>query len=317
MLRGVRWLVAAAALLAVLAAPSFLSRYYVNLLTEVAIYAIFAMTIDILAGYSGRTPLGHGAIFGIGAYFAAYTVAVAKGPAWAGVLLGIGAAAGVSLLFALLAIRTSGVSFLLLTLAQGMVVWGICVRWTSVTGAENGIRGILRPEWVADPARFFYLAVAVAALAAWALHRFVSSPFGLTLLGIRESESRMRTLGYNVPLHLVLGFVVSGTFAGIAGTLYAFFNTFVSPTNVALATSVKGLLMAIIGGIGTLFGAFAGAAVVILLENFVSMFTDRWPIVLGSIFVLTMIFAREGILGKARLLLARETPRLTQKGDES
>jgi branched-chain amino acid transport system permease protein len=300
----------------VLAAPSVLSRYYVNLLTEVAIYAIFAMTIDILAGYSGRTPLGHGALFGVGAYFAAYTVAVSRGPAWVGVLLGIAAAAGVSLLFALLAIRTSGVSFLLLTLAQGMMVWGVCVRWTSVTGAENGIRGIARPEWIADPTRFYYLAVAVAAVAALALWRFVTSPFGLTLQGIRESESRMRTLGYNVPLHLTIGFVVSGTFAGIAGTLYAFFNTFVSPTNVALATSVKGLLMTIIGGVGTLFGAFAGAAVVILMENFVSMFTDRWPIVLGSAFVLTMIFAREGIIGKARLVLARERPRHTRKGEE-
>jgi branched-chain amino acid transport system permease protein len=309
-------LLAPAALL-ILAAPGFLPRYYVNLLTEVAIYAIFAMTIDVLAGYSGRTPLGHGAIFGIGAYFAAYTVAVSRGPAWAGALIGIAAAAAVSLLFAVLAIRTSGVSFLLLTLAQGMVVWGVAVRWTSVTGAENGIRGIVRPVWVAEPSRFYYLVVAVAALAAFLLWRFVTSPFGLTLQGIRESESRMRTLGYNVPLHLTIGFVVSGTFAGLAGTLYAFFNAFVSPTNVALATSTKGLLMAIIGGVGTLFGSFAGAAVVILMENVVSMFTDRWPIVLGSIFVFTMIFAREGIIGKARLLLERDTPRISRKGVES
>jgi branched-chain amino acid transport system permease protein len=130
---GTRLLLLSPVVTGVLVAPSVLSRYYVNLLTEVAIYAIFAMTIDILAGYSGRTPLGHGALFGIGAYFAAYTVAVGRGPAWTGVLFGIGAAAAASLLFALLAIRTSGVSFLLLTLAQGMVVWGICVRWTSVS----------------------------------------------------------------------------------------------------------------------------------------------------------------------------------------
>ena len=300
----------------ILAVPLLVPRYYVNLLTEVAIYAIFAMTIDILAGYAGRTPLGHGALFGIGAYFTGYTVAVRQGSVLEAVLLGLGAACAASLVFALLAIRTSGVSFLLLTLAQGMIVWGVCVRWTSVTGAENGIRGIARPAAVADPTRFYYLAVVIAALAAWAMWRFVSSPFGLTLRGIRDSESRMRTLGYNVPLHLTIGFVVSGTFAGLAGTLYAFFNTFVSPTNVALATSVKGLLMAIIGGVGTLFGSIAGAAVLILLENFVSLFTDRWPMVLGSIFVLTMIFAREGIVGKARLLAARSRPRLTHKGDQ-
>jgi len=265
----------------------------------VAIYAILAMTIDLLAGYAGRTPLGHGALFGVGAYFAGYTVAVRQAGVLEAVLLGIGAAMAVSLLFALLAIRTSGVSFLLLTLAQGMIVWGVCVRWTSVTGAENGIRGIARPPLVADPVRFYYVAVLVAAVSAWALWRVVNSPFG-----------------YNVPLHLTMGFVVSGTFAGLAGTLYAFFNTFVSPTNVALATSVKGLLMAIIGGAGTLFGGFIGAGVVILLENFVSLFTDRWPTVLGLIFVATMLFAREGILGKARLVWAR-SPRFRHKGDQA
>ncbi len=299
----------------VAAVPLVIPAYYVNLLTEVSIYAILAMTIDLLAGYAGRTPLGHGALFGVGAYFAGYTVAVHEAGVVEAVLLGIAAALAVSLLFALLAIRTSGVSFLLLTLAQGMIVWGVCVRWTSVTGAENGIRGIARPALVADPVRFYYVAVLVAAFAAWALWRVVNSPFGLTLRGIRDSESRMRTLGYNVPLHLTLGFVVSGTFAGLAGTLYAFFNGFVSPTNVALATSVKGLLMAIIGGAGTLFGGFIGAAAVILLENFVSLFTDRWPTVLGLIFIATMLFAREGILGKAQLLWAR-SPRLTHKGDQ-
>ncbi len=300
----------------VAAIPLIIPGYYVNLLTEVSIYAILAMTIDLLAGYAGRTPLGHGALFGVGAYFAGYTVAVRQSGVLEAALLGIGAAMAVSVLFAVLAIRTSGVSFLLLTLAQGMIVWGVCVRWTSVTGAENGIRGIARPALIAEPVRFYYVAVLVAAFAAWAMWRVVNSPFGLTLRGIRESESRMRTLGYNVPLHLTMGFVVSGSFAGLAGTLYAFFNGFVSPTNVALATSVKGLLMAIIGGAGTLFGGFIGAGVVILLENFVSLFTDRWPTVLGVIFIATMLFAREGILGKARLVWTR-SPRFTHKGDQA
>jgi branched-chain amino acid transport system permease protein len=140
---------------------------------------------------------------------------------------------------------------------------------------------------------------------AWLMWRFVNSPFGLTLKGIRESESRMRTLGYNVPLHLFIGFTVSGFFAGIAGALYAFFNSFVSPSTVALGQSVEGLLMAIIGGAGTLFGAIIGSALLIALENFVSLYTERWQMVLGFMFIVTMIFAPEGILGKARSLLAR------------
>jgi branched-chain amino acid transport system permease protein len=118
----------------------------------------------------------------------------------------------------------------------------------------------------------------------------------------------MRSLGYNTTYHLVLGFVFSGLMAGISGALYALFNSFVSPSTVALAQSVKGLLMAIVGGVGTLFGGVVGSAIVILLENVVSSYTERWSMVLGLLFVLTMIFAPEGIVGKIRLLLRRRTP---------
>jgi branched-chain amino acid transport system permease protein len=136
--------------------------------------------------------------------------------------------------------------------------------------------------------------------------RFVRSPFGLTLRGIRDSESRMRSLGYNVPLHLFIGFTVSGFFAGIAGALYAFFNNFVSPSTVALAQSVEGVLMMIAGGVGTLFGAFVGAAAIIALENVISSYTERWQTVLGLTFILIMIFAPEGIIGKLRAVLTRK-----------
>src|SRR6266576_2519958 len=135
--------------------------------------------------------------------------------------------------------------------------------------------------------------------------RFSRSPFGLTLLGIRDSETRMQSLGYHVPLHLFIAFTVSGFFAGVAGALYAFFNNFVSPTTVSLSQSVEGLLMTIVGGVGTLFGAFVGAAAVIYLENIVSLYTERWPTILGIAFVAIMIFAPEGILGKLQALQRR------------
>jgi branched-chain amino acid transport system permease protein len=136
--------------------------------------------------------------------------------------------------------------------------------------------------------------VAVLALALW---RVVHSPFGLTLRGIKESETRMRTLGYNVPLHLLVGFTVSGFFAGAAGVLYAFFNSFVSPTTVSLAQSTAGLLMVIVGGVGTLVGAVVGSALIIVLENIVSFYTARWPSIMGLMFILTMLFAPQGVVG--------------------
>jgi branched-chain amino acid transport system permease protein len=294
-----------AALCAVpLAAPG----YKTSLATEMLIFSVLAMSIDVLAGYAGRTSLGHGAIFGIAVYVVLYTVTVAGSRPWVGALLGLVAATLAAVIFALLAIRTSGVYFLLITLALGMIVWGICLRWTSVTGGENGLRGTVRPEWVASPAAFYWFVLATSGAMAFALWRFVHSPFGLTLRGIRESESRMRALGYDVSLHLFVGFVVSGVFAGAAGVLYAFFNSFASPATVALDQSVEALLMVLVGGVGTLIGSFVGSIAIISLQNFVSFHTERWPMVLGLVFIATMIFAPEGLVGRARVVLARHAP---------
>jgi branched-chain amino acid transport system permease protein len=301
--RLMAWLTVAAIALIVL--PLVLPSYQVSIATQILIFSVLAMSIDILAGFAGRTPLGHGAIFGISTYVVIYWTANLGGSLWAGMLLGVLAATLLAVVFALLAIRTSGVYFLLLTLALGMIVWGVCLRWTSVTGGENGLRGIGRPAFLASHVSFYYAVLAVVAIATLALWRFVHSPFGLTLRGIRDSESRMRSLGYNVPLHLFIAFVGSGFFAGIAGALYALFNDFVSPSTVQLSQSVAGLLMAITGGIGTLLGSFVGATAIILLENVVSVFTARWQTVLGVTFILIMIFAPEGIVGRARILLAR------------
>jgi branched-chain amino acid transport system permease protein len=300
--RGVLWLFA---LLAAAAMPLLLSSYHVDLATRILIFAVLAMSIDVLAGFVGRTSLCHGAIFGVATYVVIWGMAKAGLPAVPAFLGGVVAATLVAALFGLLAVRTSGVYFLLLTVALGMVVWGICLRWTGVTGGENGLRGQdMRPGFLVARENFYWLVLAVAALAAWGMQRFVNSPFGLSLRGIRDSESRMRALGYNVPLHLFVGFAVSGFFAGVAGALYAFFNEFVSPSSVAMGQSVSGLLMAIVGGIGTLFGSFIGAAAIIMLENTVSWYTDRWQAVLGLVFILTMIFAPEGILGAIRRVAA-------------
>lgn len=285
---------------ALCALPAALTGYQTSLATLILIYSLLAMSIDIMAGYAGRTPLCHGAIFGVATYVVMYYVTTSGGSPWLGMLYGIGMAAAVSLIFALLAVRTSGVYFLLLTLALGMVIWGVCQRWTSVTGGENGLRGTVRPDWLLDPTRFYFFVLTVALVATFIMWRFVSSPFGLSLKGIRESESRMKSLGYQSTRHLVIGFVFSGIMAGVAGVMYALFNSFVSPSSVALAQSVKGLLMAIIGGVGTLFGGIVGAAAIIILENVVSSFTERWSMVLGLLFVFTMIFAPEGIVGKFR-----------------
>jgi branched-chain amino acid transport system permease protein len=300
----------------VMVLPFIFTGYKTSIATEILIFAILAMSIDILAGHSGRTPLCHGAIFGVATYVVLYYVTVTGGSVWVGSLLGILAAVLTAVVFALLAIRTSGVYFILLTLALGMIVWGLCLRWTSVTGGENGLRGTVRPEWLANQVHLYYFVAVCFVALTYAMWRFVNSPFGQTLKGIRESESRMRTLGYDVSIHLFLGFTVSGFFAGIAGALYAFFNSFVSPSTVALAQSVEGLLMAIVGGAGSLLGSIIGSALVIILENAVSLYTERWLMVLGFMFIITMLFAPQGIVGAVKSLMARYGHKPAQKSSQ-
>lgn len=294
------------ALAAVLAsAPFWLNSYPQTLLTEILIFGLFAASIDLLAGIAGRTSLGHGAIFGSAAYVVAWCQNAAGIDPWIAAVLGVLAATLLALVFGLLAVRTEGVYFLLLTLALGMVVWGVAYRWVSVTGAESGIRGIARPGGLADNARFYWFVLVVVGVTFLALRGLVNSQFGLALRGIKQSAARMRTLGYNVPLTLALAFTASGFVAGVAGVLGVYLNSFVSPTSVALAQSTKGLLMAILGGVGTLWGGFIGAGVMIALENLVSFYTERWSLVLGAMFVLTMLYAPNGLLGTARQLWTR------------
>ena len=292
--------------LGLLAAPPWLlASYQLGIATEILIFALLAMSIDVLAGYAGRTSLCHGAIFGTSTYVVIWLSGAGGQPLWAAVPGGIAAAALLSLLFGAIAVRTSGVYFLLLTLALGLIVWGVSLRWTTVTGGENGLRGNLREGGLADPATFYWLVLASGSALAFAMWRLVQSPFGLTLRGIKDSPSRMQALGHGVTAHLLAAFVASGIMAGCAGALYAIHNNFVSPTTVALPQSVEGLLMAIVGGVGTLFGALAGAALLIVLEQVVSAWTERWMTVLGLTAIAVMLFAPEGLVGKARLLLGR------------
>jgi branched-chain amino acid transport system permease protein len=296
-----------AAGLAVLGAIApLLPSYPLTLLTQALISAVFAMSLDVLLGYTGLPSLGHAAYFGV----AAYAVAILAVDAQVGfvpcLLAALVAAGATAALFGLLAIRAAGTYFLMITLALGMVVWGLAFRWVSMTKGDNGISGVPRPElalpWnLGMPLPFFYFALVAAAVAWLALGLLVRSPFGMSLKGIRESESRMRSLGYNVWLHKYLAFVISGLFAGFAGALWAYYNGFVSPVDVQLVTSVEALLMVALGGSGTLVGPAIGAALIVFLKNFVSVYTKRWLLILGAVYIGVILFAPRGIVGALRV----------------
>ena len=305
MTRNVRpGLVALVAILIGAIAP-FLPSYPLTLCTQALIFALLAMSLDLLLGYTGLPSLGHAAYFGI----AAYTVAILATERQVGLVgctvAAVLAATVSAAIFGLIAIRATGTYFLMITLALGMVVWGLAFRWVSLTKGDNGISGVPRPAWALPwslnaPLPFFYFVLAVSLVIWVILGVLVSSPFGMTLKGIRESESRMRSLGYHVWLHKYIAFVLGGLFAGCAGILWAYYNGFVSPVDVQLITSVEALLMVALGGPGTLAGPAVGAALIVFLKNFVSVYTKRWLLILGAVYIGVILWAPRGLAGAVR-----------------
>ena len=290
---------------ALLLAPPFLSSFLLALLTQAMIYAILAMSLDIVLGYTGLASLGHATYLGVGAYSVAILATRHGAGFWVTLAAGILLATAVAAVFGLVALRATGVYFLMITLALGMVGWGLAHRWVTMTQGDNGISGVPRPDlglpWsFAQAVPFYYLAFAGFLVALWVLRVIVSSPFGQTLVGIRESESRMRTLGYHVWLHKYLGFVIAGGVGGFAGVLWAYYNGFVSPSDLELATSVEILLMVALGGRGTLLGPALGACLIVFLKNLVSVYTQRWLLILGAVYIGTIVYAPEGIVGALR-----------------
>ena len=285
---------------ALVAVPPFLTSYWTGLATEMLIFAILAMSLDILLGYTGMPSFGHAGFFGVAAYAVAILSTRHHLNFWVCVAGGIAVGALLSAALGLLVSHVRDVYFLMITLALGMVLWGLSYRWIPMTGGDNGISGIPRLEAhaglpLAGPVPFYYVTLAVFAACALAMALLVYSPFGLTLKGIRESESRMKSLGVNTWLHRYLSYVISGTFAGVAGVMWAYYNGFVSPSYLELTASSELFLMVTLGGSGTLAGPAIGAAVIVLLKNVISAYTQRWLLILGTIYILTILWAPQGL----------------------
>jgi branched-chain amino acid transport system permease protein len=283
-----------------IALPEALRPYYLGLATRMLIFALFAMSLDLLLGYTGLASLGHAAYFGVAAYTVALLILQAGVPSGLAFPAALAAAAITGALFAPLALRARGSYFLMITFALAQVVWSIAFGWRSLTNGDDGMPGVTRPYfgWSLDnTTAFYYFVLAVVGVAALLLLAIVKSPFGRALRGIRESESRMQALGYDVWRYQYVAFVLSAFFAGIAGALYAYFNRFVGPEYLFVVQSAEALIMVILGGAGTLLGPAIGAALIVYLEDFVSSMTEHWVLVLGIIYVLVTLFAPRGLIG--------------------
>ena len=289
--------------------PFIAGEYYVNLASQIFIFAVFAASINLLLGYGGLPTLGHASYLGVAAYASALLgLKLGLSPA----LAAPAALLGTTLLaaaFGLIALRAAGLGFLMLTLALSQVLWGTAYRWVSMTDGDNGLRGLSRPApfgiSLDEASAFYYFTLVVTVGAIWMMARFVDSPFGAALRGTRDQPRRMSALGHNVWMIRWITFMYAGFWGAVAGLLFVYYHKYIHPVSLSLANSAEGLLAVIAGGSGTLAGPLVGAAIVMLLKNYVSGYVERWNMLLGFVFVVIVVFMPEGVVPGVKRLWRR------------
>lgn len=288
--------------------PAFAGDYFINLGSQMLIAAIFALSFNLLVGYAGLTSLGQAAFLGLAAYFSAWLTTRAGFGHGAAALMSIAGTTVVAAFFGLIALRATGLGFLMITLALSQVLWGLAYRWVSVTNGDNGMTGLTRPMpfgiSIDHAASFYWFALIVTVIAFVFMTIFVQSSFGAALKGTRDQSRRMSALGYNVWMIRWIAFIYAGFWAGIAGLLYVYYNKYIHPTSLSLTTSAEGLLGVIAGGSGTLVGPLVGAALVTFLKSYVSSYLDRWNMLLGFVFLIIVLVMPDGIVPGVRRLVS-------------
>jgi len=288
-------------LLVLIVLPLLVPDYIDDILTSMLIYAIFAMSLDILMGYTGLMSLGHAAFFGVGGYGVAIFIdRLGIESFWIVAPVGIVLATIMAAILGIIALRVSGIYFLLVTFALSMTLEAVANKWRSLTHGIVGLANLPKPvlgipnfQW--DSTNFYYFILIALIICYFLMYRFVHSPFGSALQGIRESETRMQALGYNTWFYKYIAFIVSGLFAGVAGVLFAHYNSVISPYHFNITVSALAMLFCIAGGLGTLWGSLIGVALIQLVQYFASIYAPyRWPLILGGVFILTVMFFRGG-----------------------
>jgi branched-chain amino acid transport system permease protein len=301
-----RFMAVAAGVVALVTLPYWVPGvYYLNVSSQILFYAIFALGLNILAGYGGLVSLGHAGLFGIAAYATGYTLQAGVGHPVA-IFTALTAGMSSMAVFAVLSLRATGIGFIMITLALGEIIWGLAYRWISITGGDNGINLHGRPEpfgfAITSASAFYYTTLVVFLVALAAVTVFVRSPMGAALMGARDQPRRMNALGYHVWAIRFWACMFSGLLTAVSGILFVYYTQFISPQALDLTASAEVLLMVISGGSGTLLGPIVGAALVIVVKSVVSGFLERWNMLLGAIFVAIVILMPEGLVpGTARL----------------
>ena len=288
--------------------PLVAGNYLIGVATEVLIFMLYAASLHFLLAGGGLVSFGHAAYFGLGSYGAAIGLkAFGLGMETAipaGILLELAGA----FVFGWFCVRLSGVYFAMLTLAFAQIAWSIAYQWTDVTGGDNGIIGVWPSAWAASPARFYWLTLALSAGGVTLLRAITFSPFGYALRALRDSTLRAETIGIERRRAQWMGFAIAGAFAALAGALYAFLKGSVFPDNISISLSIDGLVMVLLGGVGTVSGGVVGAAIYRSLSIWVISHTDYSKPVLGALIVLLVVLFPQGLVGAFEVWRSARAP---------
>ncbi len=291
-------------LAALAAVPWFASTYYVGLLTELLIWALLALALDLMFGYVNLYSFGHAAPFGAAAYAAAMAVQYGHAGFWVAVAAGLAAGLAVGLVLALFAARSRGVEFIILTVLLSSVMFTLAHVMTGLTGGENGIylaeRLAILDGWPAAGTPYYWLVLTAVASSLALCRRVIGSPFGHVVLAIRENEARTHAMGYNTAWFKIGITMLSALLAGLAGTLNLFLNRYVSPEVLGVPLSTQVVIWTLFGGRGTLVGPMLGAVALVLISDVLSRLVSGYTIILGALFIAIVIFAPGGLISLAR-----------------
>ena len=290
--------------------PLVAGDFYINLSSQILIGAIFAMSLNLLVGYGGLTSLGHASFVGFAAYVSAWASTRLGFDHGTAALLSILATLVLAGLFGLIALRATGLGFLMITLALSQVLWGLAYRWVAVTNGDNGMTGLTRPHpfgFALDDARAFYwFSFGVFLIAYVMMSIFVASAFGAALRGTRDQARRMSALGHDVWMIRWLTFLYAGFWGAISGLLYVYYTKYIHPSALSITASAEGLLSVIAGGSGTLAGPLVGSALLIILKNYASAYIERWNMLLGFVFLFIVLVLPEGIVPGLKRLFSKK-----------
>jgi branched-chain amino acid transport system permease protein len=303
-----RWLLGTCILAAGMLAPLYMGAFWLSLFMQILIFGLLALSVELLLGHAGMFSFCQAAFFGVAAYTTAILQVKYGQPTMVAAPAGLASAVILSLLYGV-AVRTSGVYFILVTIALGHIVWGVAWTWVSFTNGEGGITSVPAPAIgslvISGHSTYYYVVLVTVGLCMLCYRILIRSPFGLTLRGLRESESRMRALGYHIGAHKYIAFVLAGSLSGVAGILYVYFNRFVSPASAEMFLSIEAALMVLVGGTGTIIGPFIGSAIILGIRYWVSAYIGNWMIVMGTVFIVTMLWTPDGVLGVIRRIRDR------------